>query len=95
MDLEFSGDVWLWRGPSPYHFVTVPEDESALLQATSAQVTYGWGMIPVEVRIGSTRWTTSLFPKNGVYVVPLKDLVRNAEGIEVGDTVTVRLAVDV
>lgn len=95
MDLEFSGEVWFWRGPSPYHFVTVPEDESAALQATSALVTYGWGMIPVEARIGSTRWTTSLFPKDGGYVVPLKDLVRNAERIAVGDTVRVRLAVDV
>ena len=95
MDLEFSGEVWFWRGPSPYHFVTVPEDESAELQAAAALVTYGWGMIPVAVRIGSTRWTTSLFPKDGGYVVPLKDLVRKAEGIEVGDAVTVRLAVDV
>jgi hypothetical protein len=73
----------------------VPEDESAELQATSALVTYGWGMVPVEVRIGETRWTTSLFPKNGGYVLPLKDLVRGAEGIDVGDTVSVRLTVDV
>ncbi len=91
----FSGEVSHWRGPSPYHFVTVPEDESAELQATAALVTYGWGMIPVEARIGSTQWTTSLFPKDGGYVVPLKDLVRNAERIQVGDTVTVRLAVEV
>ena len=95
VDLEFSGEVWFWRGPSPYHFVTVPEDESAELQAASALVTYGWGMVPVEARIGSTRWTTSLFPKDGGYIVPLKDLVRNAEGIGVGDTVALSLAVDV
>ena len=95
MELEFSGEVWFWRGPSPYHFVTVPPDQSAELEAASALVTYGWGMIPVGARIGSTRWTTSLFPKNGGYVVPLKDRVRNAEGIDVGDTVTVLLAVDV
>lgn len=95
MDLEFSGEVWFWRGPSPYHFVTVPEDESAELRAASGLVTYGWGMIPVEARVGSTRWTTSLFPKDGGYIVPLKDLVRNAERIDVGDTVTVRLAVHV
>jgi hypothetical protein len=95
VELEFSGEVWFWRGPSPYHFVTVPADESAELQETAALVTYGWGMIPVEARIGSTRWTTSLFPKNGGYVVPLKDLVRHAEGIDVGDTVTVRLAVSI
>ena len=93
MDLEFSGEVWFWRGPSPYHFVTVPEDESAELQTAAALVTYGWGMIPVEARIGSTTWTTSLFPKDGGYVVPLKDKVRSAEGIDVGDTVTVRLTV--
>ena len=95
MDWQFSGEVWFWRGPSPYHFVTVPEDQSAEIRAVSALVTYGWGMIPVELRIGSTRCTTSLFPKDGGYVVPLKDVVRNAERIQVGDTVTVRLAVDV
>jgi hypothetical protein len=95
VDLEFSGEVWFWRGPSPYHFVTVPEDESAELQTAAALVTYGWGMIPVAVRIGSTTWTTSLFPKDGGYVVPLKDKVRNAEALDVGDTVTVLLTVDV
>ncbi len=95
MDLEFSGEVWFWRGPSPFHFVSVPPDESAHLQAASALVTYGWGMIPVEVRIGSTRWTTSLFPKDGGYVVPLKDRVRTAERIHLGDTVTVRMVVNV
>jgi hypothetical protein len=95
VDLEFSGEVWSWRGPSPYHFVTVPDPESAELRAASSLVTYGWGMIPAELRIGSTQWTSSLFPKNGGYVVPLKDRVRNAERIAVGDVVTVRLAVDV
>ena len=95
VDLEFSGEVWFWRGPSPYHFVTVPEGESAELQALSALVSYGWGMVPVDAEIGSTRWATSLWPKNGGYVVPLKDLVRKAERIDVGDTVTVRLAVTV
>src|SRR5690242_3356758 len=64
VDLEFSGEVWFWRGPAPYHFVTVPEDESAELQETAALVTYGWGMIPVAAGIGSTDWTTSLWPKN-------------------------------
>jgi hypothetical protein len=52
-------------------------------------------MIPVAAHLGSTRWTTSLFPKDGGYDVPLKDLVRNAEGIDVGDTVSLRLTVDV
>jgi hypothetical protein len=95
MDLEFIGEVWFWRGPSPFHFVTVPEAECGELATASALVSYGWGMIPVAARIGGTEWTTSLFPKDGRYVVPLKDRVRKAEGFEVGDAVTVRLTVDV
>ena len=95
VDVEFSGQVWRWKGPSPYHFVTVPAAQSDDLRETSALVTYGWGMIPVEVHIGTTTWTTSLFPKDGGYVLPLKDRVRRAEAIEVGDAVTVRLTVDV
>jgi len=93
MELDFTGDLWHWRGPSPYFFVSVPEDESLHLRALSAAVTYGWGMIPVQARIGATTWETSLFPKDGVYVVPVKDAVRHAEGLDEGDTVTVRLTV--
>jgi hypothetical protein len=95
MDLEFTGEVWQWRGPAPHHFVTVPEDECDDLAETAAMVTYGWGMIPVTVNIGDSEWTTSLWPKDGRYIVPLKLAVRRAEGIEVGDTVTVRLSVGV
>jgi len=95
MQVEFSGEVWSWRGPAPYHFVSVPEDECGVIESTAAMVSYGWGMIPVAVRIGDTDWTTSLWPKDGRYIVPLKDKVRQAEGIELGDMVTVRLTVDV
>jgi hypothetical protein len=94
MDLEFSGEIWHWRGPSPWHFVTVPPDECVELEAVAPMVSYGWGMIPVAARIGDTRWATSLFPKDGAYVVPLKDVVRRSEGLEVGDTVLLRLTVE-
>jgi len=94
MNLEFSGELWLWKGPAPWHFVAVPEEECDELEATSAFVSYGWGMIPVTAQIGGTAWKTSLFPKDGRYVVPVKAGVRQAEGLEVGDTVTVHLAVD-
>lgn len=95
MELEFNGEVWFWRGPSPYHFVTVPDDECGALEATASRVSYGWGMIPVSATVGSTDFTTSLFPKDGGYVVPLKDKVRQAEDLDVGDVVTIRLRVDV
>ncbi|MBO3749628.1 DUF1905 domain-containing protein [Streptosporangiaceae bacterium NEAU-GS5] len=93
MELEFSGEVWFWRGPSPWHFITVPERECDELEAASKFVTYGWGMIPVTAHIGRTGWKTSLYPKDGRYIVPIKTVVRKAEGVALGDVVTVRLVV--
>lgn len=93
MTLEFSGEVWTWRGPAPYHFVTVPEAECEAIRAAAKFVTYGWGMIPVWVNLGGTRWKTSLWPKDGGYIVPLKDRVRKAEQIAEGDTVRIRLEI--
>ncbi len=93
MELEFSGLMWFWKGPAPWHFVTVPDEECADLEAASAFVTYGWGMIPVTARIGATGWKTSLYPKDGRYIVPVKASVRKAEELEIGDTVTVRLTI--
>ncbi|HEY2791804.1 MAG TPA: DUF1905 domain-containing protein [Micromonosporaceae bacterium] len=94
MELEFSGELWFWRGPSPYHFLTVPDQQCGALESVAPLVSYGWGMIPVAASIGRTRWTTSLYPKNGGYLVPIKDAVRRAEQIDLGDTITVRLTVD-
>ncbi len=91
MRLSFAGELWFWKGPSPFHFVTVPEEESAALRAVSSLVTYGWGVIPVTARIGTTTWTTSLFPKNDGYLVPVKTSVRVAEGLELGDHVPIVL----
>lgn len=94
MDLEFRGEIWFWKGPAPWYFVTVPEPECRELEAAAPLVSYGWGMIPVTARVGETRWTTSLFPKDGHYIVPVKAWVRKAEALEEGDTVTVRLTVE-
>ena len=93
MALEFNGEIWYWRGPAPHHFVTVPPTECELLREAARLTTYGWGMIPVEVTIGGVRWETSLFPKDGGYIVPIKAVVRTRLGVGEGDTVTVRLDV--
>jgi hypothetical protein len=90
---EFEGDIWYWRGPSPYHFVSVPAEPAQEIRAISPLVTYGWGVIPASVLIGSTEWRTSLFPKDGGYAVPIRDRVRTAEGLSVGDTVAIRIRV--
>jgi hypothetical protein len=93
MQIKFSGKIWYWRGPSPFFFVTVPAPQSQELKAISGLVTYGWGMIPVAAQVGGTRWKTALFPKDGLYLVPLKDSVRRAEQLSEGDEITVRLEV--
>lgn len=93
MKIEFSGTIWFWRGPAPYYFVTVPQPQSEAIRVISSLVTYGWGVIPVRAQIGSTQWMTSLFPKNGSYIVPLKYAVRKAEHLDLDDTVTIRLEI--
>ena len=93
MVIEFSGEIWFWRGPAPWFFVTVPQEPSGSLKAISGELTYGWGVIPVRARIGRTEWKTSLIPKDGLYLVPVKASVRAAEHLGQGDRVTVRLEV--
>lgn len=93
MIIEFKGDIFYWRGPAPYLFVTVPEEPSRDLKAISAMVTYGWGVIPVHVRIGATEWKTSLFPKEGRYLVPIRKSVQKSENLDVGNSVVIQLEV--
>ena len=94
MRLEFSGTVFEWRGPAPYHYVRVPDPQAAEIEAVAPFVSYGWGCIPVTGRVGETEFTTSLFPKDGGYLVPLKDKVRKAEDVTLGDVVTIHLTID-
>ncbi len=93
MIIQFTNPIFEWRGPSPFYYVAVPEEQSLDIKDISSLVTYGWGVIPVTAKIGKTEWTTSLFPKDGLYLVPLKDRIRKAEKIDVGDEVTVRLEI--
>ena len=95
MELRFSNEVWYWRGPSPFHFVTVPEAESRKIKEVSNLVTYGWGVIPVTARIGKTDWTTSLIPKDGLYLVPLKNVIRFSEGFNIGDFIEVQISLNI
>lgn len=90
-NLKFSAEVIEWRGPAPFYFATVPESQVKKIKEIAAQLTYGWGVIPGRVKIGNTDFTTSLFPKDGGYLVPIKNDVRFAEQIEVDDKITVQL----
>ena len=92
MDFHFEGPVVEWRGPAPFYFVAIPDEESADIKFAAKGVEY-WGQVPVMVRIGEAEFTTALFPKDGSYLLPLKDAVRKAAGIEVDQVVAVALNV--
>jgi hypothetical protein len=95
MILEFTCTLIEWRGPAPFVFAPVPQDESEMIEEVSSLVTYGWGAIPANIRIGGSDFETALFPKDGLYLVPVKTAVQKAEELKVGDKVTVRLEIRV
>ena len=92
MDFELEGTVVEWRGPAPFYFVDIPEEESSDIKFAAQGIEY-WGQVPVLARVGATEFTTALFPKDGRYLLPLKDAVRRPAGIEVGQEVRVALRV--
>lgn len=91
MKIKFQGVMIEWRGPSPFYFVPVPEVPSKKIKAVAAQLTYGWGVIPVLGKIGKTEFSTALIPKAGLYYLPIKNVVRFAEKLEVGSEVSVSI----
>ena len=93
MEIEFSGQVIEWRGPAPYYYLPLPDEAAEDVHEVAAMATYGWGVIPVTARLGDVDFETSLFPKDGGYLLPLKDAVRKPQGITVGDQVSVELTI--
>jgi hypothetical protein len=90
MQWTFTGEVIEWRGPAPYLFVAMTPDDSEDLKEAASGLTY-WGQVPVHVTIGSTEFTTALFPRDGRYLVPVKAAVQRAEAIGEGAVVEVAL----
>lgn len=93
MDTEFSGTLFEWRGPAPFYWLPLPDGSCDYVRAEAAEASYGWGAIPVRARIGATEWETSLLPKDGGYLLPVKAAVRTREDFGDGDTVSVALSI--
>jgi hypothetical protein len=93
VDATFSGELFEWRGPAPFYWVALPEEVSDYVHAEATRATYGWGAIPVCVRIGATEWETSLLPRDGGYVLPVKKDVRMQERLGEGDELMVAMSV--
>lgn len=95
VQVEFRSALWLYDGQGPWHFVTLPVELSEAVRDETAVRPTRFGSIPVVATIGTTTWSTSVFPERslGALVLPVKAAVRQAETLAAGDIVTVRLEV--
>ncbi|WP_421932020.1 DUF1905 domain-containing protein [Phenylobacterium sp.] len=91
MTFSFEAEVIYWRGPSPFFYAPLPAAEAEEVRRLSRLVTYGWGMIPVEVTIKGVVFTTAMFAKDGTYYLPLKAAVRKKTDVTAGDTIAVEM----
>jgi hypothetical protein len=92
VNVVFDAELWLWdaRKADGWTFVSLPADVSEEIRELAVGPRRGFGSVRVRVTIGTSTWTTSIFPESGKgYVLPVKRAVRKAEGIEEGDTATV------
>lgn len=90
----FSGELWRWTARRElWTFVTLSADADDEITAIVGDMTNGWGSIRVDAVVGATRFRTSVFPagEQGAYVLPVKRAVREAEGLELGDSVTAEI----
>lgn len=92
-EFECTGTLIEWRGPAPHVFLPLPVEVAETIAGSASILTYGWGCIPATARAGDVTWTTSLFPRNGGYLLPIKIAARQPLGWEVGSQVTVTLRV--
>jgi hypothetical protein len=89
-----TAEVWLYPGKGGWHFVTLPAEIADELRARTAGSRRGFGSVPVDVTLGTSSWSTSVFPdrKSDSYLLPLKAVARRREQVGAGDTVTITLA---
>ncbi|MDE2435025.1 MAG: DUF1905 domain-containing protein [Sphingomonadales bacterium] len=93
LDIAFEAEIIEWRGPAPYLFAPVPEELTGEIRFAASVASYGWGVVPVRARASGIIFQTSLFPRDGGYLVPIKRAVQNATGLAIGDRIRVELLI--
>lgn len=95
MEIDFKSNLWIWDGPNPWYFVTVPKSLSNNIRLKFRHVHRGWGSIPVTVKIGASIWKTSIFwEKKGTYLLPVKKEIRTKEKLVVSKKVEIGLKIE-
>lgn len=85
--MEFAAELWIWqaRQDETWTFVSLPEDASEDIRELTDGARRGFGSVRVRVLLGTSTWTTSIFPSQDVFVLPVKKAVRKAQGLQPGD----------
>ena len=92
---EFEAPVWKWDGNAAWHFLTLPFEVTDEIDEITTGKQGGFGSVRVKATIGSTSFTTSVFPSNEQksFILPVKATVRKAEGLADGTKCGVHLAI--
>jgi len=89
----FDAELWIWdaRRSDSWTFVSLPAERSEEIRDLADGQRRGFGSLRVRATIGSSTWTTSIFPDSARkgYVLPIKRDIRKAEALEAGDVATV------
>ena len=91
--IAFVAEIIEWRGPAPFLFARIPDDHVGEIRHAALSASYGWGVVPVAAKVGESEFTTSLFPRDGTYLLPIKVAVQRSEAVGVGDRVRVTIQV--
>ena len=94
MELSFTSEMIEWRGPAPFYFIPVPQEQSAQIKSIASAITYGWGVVYTYATIADTTWKTTLMPKDGLYLLPIKNEIRLGLKLEQAKEIQVQLTFD-
>ena len=89
----FNAAIIEWRGPAPFLFAAIPDNLVGEIRYAALSESYGWGVVPVVATVGKTEFATSLFPREGAYLLPVKVAVQRAEGIGLGDRIDISMRI--
>ena len=92
MEISFTSHMIEWRGPAPYYFISVPLEQSLQIKTFASAITYGWGVVYTHATIGETTWKTTLMPKEGLYLLPIRKVLRLDLKLEENQEIEVQLA---
>jgi hypothetical protein len=92
-EIVFESEIVEWRGPAPFLFAPVPDEHIGAIRYAAMTESYGWGVVPVVATVGDTLFATSLFPREGGYLLPIKVAVQRSEAVGLGNRIAVRMRV--